>query len=97
MGAVEDEVPGVLPRFVAGDVVLGLGGDAGRSPTQRLPHEGGGYRRCIGFALATLELQQVVASVVQRTELAPRFTDPMPDKGVATMAPADPVLVERLA
>jgi len=36
---------------------------------------GGGYRRCIGFAFATLELKATLARLLQRVELKLLSTD----------------------
>lgn len=51
---------------------------------------GGGYRKCIGFALATLELQVLAVRLAQRVEW--RLTDPAPrPRGLATFAPGNGV------
>ncbi|MBQ0984718.1 cytochrome P450 [Streptomyces sp. F63] len=47
---------------------------------------GGGYRRCIGFAFAELELRALLAETVRRTELSPAG-GPVRPTGVATMWP----------
>ena len=41
---------------------------------------GGGYRRCIGFALATLELQVMAVRLVQQVEWRLRRADRAPDR-----------------
>lgn len=47
---------------------------------------GGGYRKCIGFALATLELQVLAVRLAQRVRW--RLHDPQPQPvGLATFAP----------
>jgi cytochrome P450 len=55
---------------------------------------GGGYRRCIGFAFAELELRALIAELARRTELA-LAVDTVQPTGVATMWPKGgvPVLV----
>lgn len=47
---------------------------------------GGGYRRCIGFAVATLEAQLIVAAVLRRTQLHLVRTDIRPT-GIAAVEP----------
>jgi hypothetical protein len=47
---------------------------------------GGGYRRCIGFAMATLEAELIVAAVLQRCRLRLDRTDIAPT-GIATVEP----------
>jgi hypothetical protein len=54
---------------------------------------GGGYRRCIGFALATLELQVIATRLVQRVEWTLRQPDPKPT-GTATLSPKGGVPIE---
>jgi hypothetical protein len=60
---------------------------------------GGGYRRCLGFALALLEIKAVLVQVLRRTRLQLDRTDirpagmatSYPDGGVpATVSPKDP-------
>ncbi|HEX7133787.1 MAG TPA: cytochrome P450 [Iamia sp.] len=47
---------------------------------------GGGSRRCIGFALATLEIRATLAELLRRVDITP--LDPEPDPtGIATMSP----------
>jgi cytochrome P450 len=56
---------------------------------------GGGYRRCIGFAVATLEAQLILAAVVQRTRLRlDRF--PIDPTGIAAVEPKGGVPVRVL-
>lgn len=63
------------------------------SPTFRPPEPhayipfGGGYRRCIGFALATMEIKAILAELLRRVDLRPLDPEPTPT-GVATMSPA---------
>lgn len=63
------------------------------SPTYRPPQPhayipfGGGYRRCIGFALATMEIKAILAELLRRVDLALLDPEPAPT-GVATMSPA---------
>ncbi|MBL1101935.1 cytochrome P450 [Streptomyces coffeae] len=47
---------------------------------------GGGYRRCIGYAFAELELKLLIAELARRTDLAPVRSTVRPT-GVATMWP----------
>jgi cytochrome P450 len=47
---------------------------------------GGGYRRCIGFALATLELQVLAVRLAQRVRYRLEARDPQPS-GLATNVP----------
>ena len=47
---------------------------------------GGGYRRCIGFAMATLEAKLMIASALRRSQLQLHRTD-IPGTGIATYAP----------
>jgi cytochrome P450 len=47
---------------------------------------GGGYRRCIGFAMATLEAQLVVAHVIRHSRLQLQGDD-IEGHGLATFAP----------
>jgi cytochrome P450 len=47
---------------------------------------GGGYRRCIGFALATMEIKVLVAELVRRVELA-GLRDDIEPFGISTMMP----------
>jgi cytochrome P450 len=57
---------------------------------------GGGYRRCIGFAFATLELKATLARLLQRVELdlvAPDY-EPI---GTAGLRPKSGVPVRVLA
>ena len=57
---------------------------------------GGGYRRCIGFALATLELKVTLARLLQRVELALLSDDATP-VGTAGLRPKSGVPVRVLA
>ena len=63
------------------------------SPTFRPPEPyayipfGGGYRRCIGFALATMEIKAILAELLRRVDLTVLDAEPTPT-GVATMSPA---------
>ncbi len=60
--------------------------DAGEPVPYSFVPFGGGYRKCIGFALATLELQVLAVRVAQRVD----WTSNRPDArgvGVATFAP----------
>ncbi|MFL6164575.1 MAG: cytochrome P450 [Jatrophihabitantaceae bacterium] len=54
---------------------------------------GGGYRRCIGFAFAELELRALIAELARRTELS-LATDTVRPTGVATMWPKGGVPVQ---
>ncbi|WP_079277613.1 cytochrome P450 [Streptomyces sp. CB03234] len=47
---------------------------------------GGGYRRCIGYAFAELELKVLIAELARRADLT-LATDTVPPTGVATMWP----------
>jgi cytochrome P450 len=51
---------------------------------------GGGYRRCIGFALATLEIKAILAELLRRVDLSLLDGEPTPT-GIATMSPAEGV------
>ena len=53
---------------------------------------GGGYRRCIGFALATLEAKTILATLLRDATLELRTSDLSPS-GFATMAPKRGVTV----
>jgi len=57
---------------------------------------GGGYRRCIGFAFATLELKVTLARLLQRVELELRSDDDTP-VGTAGLRPRSGVPVRVLA
>lgn len=59
---------------------------------------GGGYRKCIGFALATLELQVLAIRLAQRIEWRLERPQVRP-AGIASFAPKGglPITVERLA
>jgi cytochrome P450 len=48
---------------------------------------GGGYRRCIGFAFATTELQVMFAELVRRVDLELASSQPPRKRGIATMYP----------
>jgi cytochrome P450 len=54
-------------------------------PYSYLPF-GGGYRRCIGFALATMETAAMLAELVRRVDLRPHARQLEPT-GLVTMAP----------
>jgi hypothetical protein len=54
---------------------------------------GGGYRKCIGFALATLELQVMAVRMVQQVEWRLR-RDKVRPTGVATLSPKGGVPIE---
>jgi cytochrome P450 len=54
---------------------------------------GGGYRRCIGFALATLELQVLAVRLAQQVAWRLRRPHPAPT-GIATLTPRGGVPVE---
>ena len=57
---------------------------------------GGGYRKCLGFALATLELQVMAVRLAQRVEWRNRMTKVKPT-GIATLTPKGGVPVEVIA
>jgi cytochrome P450 len=59
---------------------------------------GGGYRRCIGFAFATMELKAMFVQLVRRTDLALATAEPPRQAGLATMYPDPgvPVRVTRV-
>jgi cytochrome P450 len=54
---------------------------------------GGGYRRCIGFALATLELQVMAVRLAQQVEWQNRTSKVKPT-GIATLTPKGGVPIE---
>ena len=58
---------------------------------------GGGYRHCIGFPFALLELRGLIVELVRRTELA-TVGDPIQPHGVATMWPKGgvPIAVQEI-
>jgi cytochrome P450 len=59
---------------------------------------GGGYRRCIGFAMATLEAKIIVAETLRRSRLHLERTE-IAAHGIATVAPKGGVpatVVEKL-
>ncbi len=62
------------------------------SPYSFVPF-GGGARRCIGFALATLELQVIAVRLVQQLEWRLR-TDKVRPTGIATLTPKGGVPIE---
>lgn len=55
-------------------------------PYSYLPF-GGGYRRCIGFALALLEIKAVLVQLLRRTELALVADQRIEPAGLAAMYP----------
>jgi hypothetical protein len=57
---------------------------------------GGGYRRCIGFAFATLELKVMLARIVQQVDLEAVPADGSPG-GTVTLYPKGGVPVRVLA
>jgi cytochrome P450 len=57
---------------------------------------GGGYRRCIGFAFATLELKVTLARILQRVELELLSADTVP-VGTSGLRPKSGVPVRVLA
>ena len=57
---------------------------------------GGGYRRCIGFLFATLEMKVALARMLQRVELTALPSDATPT-GIAALRPAGGVPVRILA
>jgi cytochrome P450 len=57
---------------------------------------GGGYRRCIGFAFATLELKAMLVRLLQRVELEPRSADTAMT-GTAALRPKSGVPVRVVA
>lgn len=54
---------------------------------------GGGNRRCLGFALATLELQVMAVRLAQQVEWSPR-TRVVKPRGIATLTPNGGVPIE---
>lgn len=70
-------------RFLDGD------GAAGRDAVVDLAYApfGAGPRKCIGFALAQLELQLIASRVAQRLRLAPRFAGVPRPVGMVTSRP----------
>jgi len=57
---------------------------------------GGGYRKCLGFALATLELQVMAVRLAQQVEWR-NLADRVKPTGIATLTPKGGVPVEVLA
>lgn len=57
---------------------------------------GGGYRRCIGFAMATLEAKLILAAVLRRTTMRLDRRD-IDGRGLATVVPSGGVPVTILA
>ena len=57
---------------------------------------GGGYRRCIGFAFATLELKATLARILQRVDLELLSSD-LTMAGTAGLRPKSGVPVRVLA
>jgi cytochrome P450 len=51
---------------------------------------GGGYRRCIGFALATMEIKAILAELLRRVDITPLDAELTPT-GIATMSPKEGV------
>jgi cytochrome P450 len=72
-----------------------LPGDALHRPVDPYAYVpfGGGYRRCIGFALATQEIKAAMVEVVRRVDLRPLDRTLVPT-GIATMWPRDGVRCE---
>jgi cytochrome P450 len=62
--------------------------DGERPPGHVFAPFGGGYRRCIGFAMATLEVKALVVELFRRLDLELITTDPKPT-GLASMYPRD--------
>lgn len=60
---------------------------------------GAGARKCIGFALAQMEMQLVVSRLAQRVDLEPAFTQIPAPEGMVTSRPAGgvPVTAHRLS
>lgn len=58
-------------------------------PLTYLPF-GGGYRRCIGFALAALEIKAILAELLRRVDLT-LLDDELTPSGLATMSPKEGV------
>jgi cytochrome P450 len=58
---------------------------------------GGGARRCIGFAFATLELEVMLAQLVRRVDLELVSATPPRPTGIASVSPAGGVPVRILA
>jgi cytochrome P450 len=54
---------------------------------------GGGHRKCLGFALATLELQVMAVRLAQHVEWRNRSTKVKPI-GIATLTPKGGVPIE---
>jgi hypothetical protein len=54
---------------------------------------GGGYRKCLGFALATLELQVMAVRLAQQVEWRNRTIKVKPT-GIATLTPKGGVPIE---
>jgi len=54
---------------------------------------GAGPRKCIGFALAQMELVTIVSRLAQRLDLTPAFTTPPAPEGVVTSRPVGGVPV----
>jgi cytochrome P450 len=62
--------------------------DRTRPPGHVFAPFGGGYRRCIGFAMATLEVKVLMVELLRRLDLELLTTDPKPT-GLASMYPKD--------
>ena len=58
---------------------------------------GAGPRKCIGFALAHMELQLIASRVAERLRLEPRFTTMPRPEGMVTSRPAGGVPVRVVA
>lgn len=58
---------------------------------------GAGPRKCIGFALAHMELQLIASRVAERLRLEPRFATVPPPEGMVTSRPAGGVPVRVVA
>ncbi|HLM64927.1 MAG TPA: cytochrome P450 [Acidimicrobiales bacterium] len=72
-------------RFDPGRWVPGSATHREPEPYSFVPF-GGGYRRCIGFGMATLEITTALARLVRRVDLEPLGEAPAPT-GLATMSP----------
>ena len=81
------------PMSFRPDRFLGTDGDGGPGASDAYLPFGAGPRKCIGFALAHLEMQLIAARVAQRLDATPSFTAVPPAVGMVTSRPSGGVPV----
>jgi cytochrome P450 len=91
---VTHRMPDVWPNPDRFDPDRWVGGEV--DPYAFVPF-GGGYRRCIGFMFATLELKTITAAILRRCKVHSLRTKPVTPTGVASMSPKGGVPVRILS